>query len=126
MVPSLRYLPYGRRLDILNLTTLKDRQVRGDLIQYFKISKGINQVTWVSPNQPARALLQEGPARGIRGSEMRIVRPLVLNCAPRDNFLANQIVQYWNELPPNILNSKTTNEFKKRLDTFYFLKTNRN
>ena len=36
---KLKCLKYSDRLEKLNLTTLKERRVRGDCLQYFKISK---------------------------------------------------------------------------------------
>ena len=34
-------LPYSRRPDLLNLTTLEERQIRGDLIESFKVISGL-------------------------------------------------------------------------------------
>ena len=43
---KLSKLSYDQRLAILGLTSLKDRRVRGDLIQMFKIMKGLEVVEW--------------------------------------------------------------------------------
>jgi ribonucleases P/MRP protein subunit RPP40 len=37
LMPAIRNLSYENRLRKLELTTLKDRRLRGDLIQMFKI-----------------------------------------------------------------------------------------
>ena len=34
-------LPYSRRPDLLNLTTLEERQIRGDLIESLKVISGL-------------------------------------------------------------------------------------
>jgi hypothetical protein len=43
---KLSRLSYDQRLAELGLTSLKDRRVRGDLIQMFKIMKGLDVVEW--------------------------------------------------------------------------------
>ena len=40
MVPELKDLPYEERLKELELTTLKERRVRGDMIETYKIITG--------------------------------------------------------------------------------------
>ena len=40
LVPSLRHLPYHDRLKACNLTTLHYRQIRGDMIETYKIVSG--------------------------------------------------------------------------------------
>ena len=44
--PGLRNLSYEQRLNKLNLTTLEERRVRGDLIQQYKNDKGIDIINW--------------------------------------------------------------------------------
>ena len=44
LVPELKKLSYEERLDTLNLTTLEERRIRGDLIQLFKVRFGFNIV----------------------------------------------------------------------------------
>ena len=42
MVPGLKGLDYGARLEMLNLMTLEERRNRSDLVELFKISKGLS------------------------------------------------------------------------------------
>ena len=44
MIPNLRNKSYEERLEELNLFTLSHRRLRGDLIQVFKIIKGIDNM----------------------------------------------------------------------------------
>ena len=46
MIPSLRNINYERRLDRLNLFSLEKRRLRGQLIETFKILKGINNIDY--------------------------------------------------------------------------------
>nr|XP_053632169.1 uncharacterized protein LOC128688366 [Cherax quadricarinatus] len=44
LVPELRGMSYEERLREIDLTTLEDRRVRGDMITTYKILRGINKV----------------------------------------------------------------------------------
>ena len=67
LVPSIRNLTYEQRLKSLNLTTLENRRIRGDLIQQFKFIKGYNTISWFHPNLNSYSIKIEGPAGNIRG-----------------------------------------------------------
>jgi len=45
LVPGLEKLTYEERLDILDLTTSEERQLRGDMIEVFKILKGFYELS---------------------------------------------------------------------------------
>ena len=64
------------------------------------------------------ALASDGPARGIRGTSHRINKQLT-KIESRNSFLSNRVVTHWNGLPEEIVNSKTVNQFKNRLDKFF-------
>ena len=42
-------LSYSERLRRLNLISLKDRRTRGDMIEMFKVQKGLENIEWVKP-----------------------------------------------------------------------------
>ena len=44
MIPGLRGRSYEERLDILNLFSMERRRLRGDLIETFKLLKGLNKI----------------------------------------------------------------------------------
>ena len=118
LVPSIRSLHYAERLAILNLPTLEQRRIRGDLIQFFKCQSGINKVKWSNPPLPHPSLLTSGPASNIRGHDHRLVREAVSNCSHRENFFTNRVIVRWNQLPNEIVNATSTQLFKNRLDAF--------
>ena len=123
LVPSIRSLHYAERLAILNLPTLEQRRIRGDLIQFFKCQSGINKVKWSNPPLPHPSLLTSGPASNIRGHDHRLVREAVSNCSHRENFFTNRVIVRWNQLPNEIVNATSTQLFKNRLDAFIKKKT---
>ena len=46
MVPGLKGLDYERRLERLKLMSLEERRNRSDLIEMFKISRGVSAIPW--------------------------------------------------------------------------------
>ncbi|CAF0763003.1 unnamed protein product [Brachionus calyciflorus] len=77
LVPELRKFSYDEKLKKTNLLSLEARRARGDLIQFFKVVKGIGKINW----------------------------QLVKNCAQRHNFFTNRASSLWNRLPKEALPS---------------------
>ena len=93
-----------------NLTTLEERRVRGDLITFFKINNNLDIINWHNPPKTS------APRANKRG---QLRRELVPNCLQRYNFLNNRVAAHWNKLPDHIIDSKTLNQFKNKLDQHY-------
>ena len=104
---NLKNLDYESRCKFLGLTSLHDRRTRGDLIQQFKIIHGFDKLNWhiipqVSNNR--------------RTDRTKLVRELNPNSRPRYNFFNNRIVGPWNSLPHHIVNARSINSFKAKID----------
>ena len=110
LVNDIGTLPYGKRLEQMNLTTLGERRIRGDLIETFKMVNGI-----VDYGKNVFRLSRSGN---------NIISKLKLSCNNRkisnlrSSFLPDRIKNYWNRLPKFVKLSKTVNEFKSQLDIF--------
>ena len=117
IVKSLRDLTYEERLVKLGLTTLKLRWIRGDLVEYFKIERGLTIVDWHLPNIICPSLTVDGPAKGLRGSKHRIARQYSV-IRQREFFLSNRVVPHWNALPESVIASGKKNVFKNKVDEF--------
>ena len=115
VIPSLRSLHYEDRLLALGLTTLEIRRVRGDLIQFFKFFKGINEISWVKPYLPTPSSLQSGPAGSVRGNHDRL-NWQASKTKVRENFFLNRTIPIWNRLPSEVTSAHTVNSFKNRID----------
>jgi hypothetical protein len=105
---------YPTRLNMLQLKTLEERRKRGDLIQFFKLVDGIEEVRW------RRRQVTIPPGRGHR---LRYERELVSNCGQRYNFCINRVVNEWNKLPDWVvkfspLDSHPVNSFKNAFDRY--------
>ena len=96
---------YVERCKKLKLTTLEVRRIRGDLIQLFKIVKGIDEVEWFST-------LLVAP----NGRRTQLRREIVRGCNQRHNFFTNRTINIWNRLPAYIINAQSVNQFKNLLD----------
>ena len=110
LIPELRVLDYDERLSRLGLYSLEFRRMRGDLIETYKIMKGIDRV------DAGRLfpLVGESSTRGhslkIRGSRFRTEL--------RRNFFTQRVVNLWNSLPSEAVEAPSLNIFKKKIDSF--------
>ena len=107
LIPSIRHLGYHRRLARLNLYSLEKRRLRGQLIETFKILKGIDNID-------SRQLfkLSNNQTRS-NGWKLDLKRFKTNHCG---NFFTYKIPSYWNRLPANVVDSVTLDQFKNRLD----------
>jgi hypothetical protein len=117
LVPTLRKNEYGLRLSKLRLTTLETRRKRGNLIEFYKIINGSDQVKW--KNMPKKIVQGEmdGPAaRNLRrGGTCFRREPANIFTSRNESFL-NRIIPLWNELPQKVREAVTLNSFKAGLD----------
>jgi hypothetical protein len=109
LVPALRKLSEEERREAMELPTLNDRRLRGDLIQQYKIAKGFDEVNW---SYPLNSLCENRT----RGHSYKYQRQLVKNCDIRHNFFTNRITSNWNNLNEEIVESLNVNSFKNKLD----------
>jgi hypothetical protein len=115
LVPELKKLSYCQRLDALNWTSLETRRLRGDLIEMFKLVKGLDKVNWQKPlvfKNSQESTLRHAPRR----HEFVLERQLVKNCDQRFHFFTNRVANTWNKLEKDTINSKNVNDFKNKLD----------
>ena len=108
---------YEDRLGEMKLTTLETRRKRGDLIQFFKILNGRDQVKWKNKIEKTLQKNENGPAASnLRKKGTCFHRESAKTCTVRDNFFLNKVIPLWNPLPQHIKEAKTLKSFKARLD----------
>ena len=111
MIPELSQLNYEERLCGANLLSLEMRRLRADLIEVFKIVKGIDNVGQYSFFQPSRETRT-------RGHMYKFFLPSCrLNL--RKFSISQRIVSEWNNLPPKAVNQTTVNGFKNIIDNIF-------
>ena len=104
---DLRGYDYEERMVKLNLTKIEHRRLRGDLIQYYKIRNGFDDIKFI---QEAKTFSSSRP------HGQKIQREKFDKCSFRHKFLFNRIATTWNNLPSKIVESRSVNSFKANLD----------
>ena len=111
MIPSLRNKSYEERLKELDLFPLQHRRLRGDLIQVFKIIKGID-------NMDCNKYFSIDHSNYTRGNGCKIIGKS-FNSYESKNFFFNRIVNLWNGLPRDVIECNTVDTFKHHLDKYF-------
>jgi len=107
MIPGFSQLDYMTRLNRLNLWTLEERRNRSDLIELFKIYKGVSGIKVESMFEPST----DSRTRGHLLKLMKHRSRLDL----RKYFFSERVVNRWNELDEDTVSATTVNMFKSRL-----------
>ena len=108
MIPECRNQEYEARLRSTGLISVEDRYTRGDLIQVFKILKGIDKVEY----SDFFKLVQD---RRTRGHQYKIVKSRS-RLDLRKHFFSQRVVNICNSLPSIVVEADSVNSFKNRLD----------
>ena len=107
LVHGMKGLNAEERRKKLGLMTLEQRRERGDLIEVYKILKGLTRI------DPARFWEVRGDAR----NGARLVKEFATNGKrQRKNFFSYRVIQRWNLLPSKIKTAPSLETFKNRLD----------
>jgi hypothetical protein len=109
-VVGTKGLSYEERFKFLDMTTLETRRIREDLIEVFKILKGIEDVN------EERFFTRDKRCK--RGHELKLFKPSChLDC--RKYAFSNRVFNMWNNLPSDvIIASSTVYSFKHKIDAF--------
>ena len=111
LVQSLRNEPYEERKRVLDLTSLEERRMRGDLIEVFKIIHGFEGLQ----RDQFFKLESEMHSYQTRGHEWKIFASQV-SSARRRRFFDVRIIEQWNHLPAEVVRRQTISSFKLGLD----------
>ena len=111
LIPQLANLPYKERLQILNLYSLYCRRQQGDLIETFKFLKQYFHID-------STKFFTLSPINFTRGHDYKLYKPRSKLLA-RSRFFTNRIIDQWNALPCQVINTQSVNEFKNKLDIFW-------
>jgi len=95
--------------ELVNLTTLEMRRLRGDLIEMFKIFKGFD---YLEP-----AIFFELSQAHTRGDSLKLVKPRYRLDIRKFSF-AHRVIDVWNSLDESIIVCDSINGFKNRIDKF--------
>ena len=114
-------LSYQQRLVALNLHSLEYRRIRGDMIETFKITHN-----FYDPRTTGTLLKYVSVDNQTRGHKYKLTKSRT-NTKQYKHFFTNRIINLWNSLPNKVVEAKTMNTFKNRIDThlkLYMFSTN--
>ena len=109
MVIAIRHLPYEDRLKRVKLPTLQYRRDRGDMLTVYNL---VNNNIRMDLTSFFSLTPEDAPTRG---HSKKLKKPAASK-ALRQRFFSHCIVDLWNNLPAEVINAKTANNFKKELD----------
>lgn len=112
LLPNLHDKTYEERLQILKLPTLRFRRMRGDIIETFKILKGIYDP------RTTKELLRVSTNNITRGNSLKLEKTRS-KLQVRRNFFTNRVVNVWNSLPEDVITANNVKQFERRLDKFW-------
>ena len=99
---------YEQRLNSFELFSLKRRRMRGDLIETFKIVKGLSGLSFGD-------FFAFIPTNATRGHSLRLQRSHS-RLEVRAHFFTNRVIPQWNILPEQVVMCTSVQAFKKALD----------
>jgi hypothetical protein len=111
LIPEIRHLPYDKRLRSLKLPSLQHRRRRGDMIQTYKILNEIDRID-------STLFFDISAASVTRGHSQKIVKKHA-RLGSRQSVFSQRVVNDWNSLPAEVIDSQSVNSFKSRLDKFW-------
>lgn len=108
MVPGLKQRSYENRLTSLGLWTLEERRNRADLLEVFKTYRG-----WSTTSFDSLFTLNTG--LGTRGHSAKIMKNRC-RLDLRRHFFSERVVNRWNSLDQQVMDSTSLNAFKTGLN----------
>ena len=110
IIEECRGLCYEERLRVTGLMTLEDRRIRGDMIEVFKILKGINK-------NDSGSWFQLVNNNRTRGHSLKIAKKRS-RLDIRKNSFSQRVINDWNSLPEEVIEASSVNSFKNRYDEY--------
>ena len=112
-IVGMKDLDYEDRLKALKLPSLEFRRFRGDLIETFKICRGLYDTT---TTKKLISLVPEDDPTCSNGFKLYKTRTNYKNFKC---FFTNRIINPWNSLPAETVNAGSVNSFKNNVDKIF-------
>lgn len=107
MIPGLQHLSYDNRLKKLKLWSLEDRRKRADLIEVYKMTRGLSAVDF------SKFFILDAHSR-TRGHSWKLKKSRC-NTDLRQHFFSERIISWWNKLEEDTVTATSVNSFKGKL-----------
>jgi hypothetical protein len=119
----MRKMLYENRLECWGLTTLKDRRIRGDLIQMYKSVNEFEKFDWytgpqfIENGRSTRSATSNSRRMRTDGFKARQANDYCHFVTVRHNFFLNRVTKQWNRLNDSQILASSVNGFKSRIDS---------
>ncbi len=112
---NINFSSYEKRLEKLQLESLKSRRVKSDLTFLYKIINGLVDVE-------AANILHFSHLGGynLRRHTFHIYRQKLHKTQIRQGFFSSRVINYWNQLTEDIVSSATLSSFKLKIKKLTF------
>ena len=114
LVPDLMEMTYEERLRAMDLPTLEQRRERGDLIQVYKLLKGMDVV-----DNKKLILREEGVIRTLRSHSKKLMKGRCVKDVKKHSF-PQRCVETWNGLSEDVVSAPSVQSFKEKLDKYRY------
>ena len=111
LLHGLKGLNYTQRMKELGLPSLQYRRSRADMVEVFKIIKNIDKCDKNKLFTIQQSVRTRGHNQKIFKKQYRLEL--------RKHFFSQRVINDWNNLPDELVNSDTVNQFKSRLNNFW-------
>jgi len=109
MIVNMDGLSYEERLQSLNLWSLEERRNRQDLIEVFKMSKGMTRIRF------QELFTMQENNKGTRGHSLKLAKLRCTHDCWR-NVFSNRVINVWNGSDQQTVGATSLKVFKTRLE----------
>lgn len=116
LVPQFKDIEYEERLQRLNLPSLTYRRLRGDLIEVYKYLHNVYKIKeTILPLHKNGEDASNEDGMETRGHTLKLGKA---GCEKevRKTFFSMRVVNWWNDLPEEVVTAPSINAFKNRVD----------
>jgi len=107
LFPHLRSLPCEVRLSHLGLWTVEERRNTADLIEIFKIAKGLSSIPW-------SCFFHKAEGTVARGHSWKLAKRNC--CCDTRLYFSQLVINRWNSLSQEDITTPSINSFKNRIE----------
>ena len=115
MIKGISHLEYEERLKSLNLPTLEKRRTYLDLVQAFRLYRGLDCL-----DHPLFRMVKNVHSKNTRQAEQLNWITEKAQQDLRKNFFSQRVVHDWNNMPVNLKNMTSLSQFKTQLSHHLF------
>ena len=113
LLKSIENMEYKDRLKHLNIYSIEDRLMRGDMILMYRI-----MTEDININRRRLFVVKDSKTRG---HHLKVHYGPTSKLDIRHKFFSQRVIGPWNKLPPYVVSSKTVDTFKINYDKWYGL-----